>query len=73
MRVRSTPRRSIALLASLGLLAITAMSPAVAAAEPQKASGPPPKFTSAVAFDISPALPRPCAARRPGGGRQRPR
>ena len=56
MRVRSTPRRSIALLASLGLLAITAMSPAVAAGDPQKAASPSPRFSSAAAFDVSPAL-----------------
>ena len=56
MRIRSTPRRSIALLASLGLLATTAMSPAVAAGDPQKAASPSPRFSSAAAFDVSPAL-----------------
>jgi hypothetical protein len=48
------PRRLAVLAATVGLAASSAMS--VAAAEPQKASGPPPKFTSAMAFDISPAL-----------------
>jgi hypothetical protein len=54
MLISAMPRRLAVLAATVGLAASSAMS--VAAAEPQKASGPPPKFTSAMAFDISPAL-----------------
>ena len=54
MVVPSMPRRFAVLAAAVGLVASSAIS--VAAAEPQKAPGPSPKFTSAAAFDVSPAL-----------------
>jgi len=55
MRARLFRRRSIVLTMAIGLLATAAMSP-VAAADPQKAAGPSPKFSSPAAFDVSPAL-----------------
>jgi len=56
MRLTSTRHRSIVLLATVGLLATTAMIPVAAAAGPPQKSGPSPAFSNAVAFDVSPAL-----------------
>jgi hypothetical protein len=56
MRIASVRRRSIVLLATIGLLATTAMSPVAATAGPPAATGLSPTFSSAAAFDVSPAL-----------------
>jgi hypothetical protein len=54
MLVPPTMRRLAVLAAAVGLLASSAVS--ATAADPQRAAGPSPRFTSAAAFDISPAL-----------------
>ncbi len=56
MRTQSRRRSPVVLLALIGLLATTVMSPIASAGEPQTTSGPSPKFSSAAAFDSSRAL-----------------
>jgi hypothetical protein len=70
MHARPVRHRLLALAAAVGLLASSAMVSGTAAADTAKADGPQPVFTSAVAFDVSPAMRdvAPGVARRAGGG-----
>jgi hypothetical protein len=73
MRARPIPHRLLALAAVAGLLASSVMVTGAAAADPAKAQGPKPVFSSAVAFDVSPAMTdvAPGVARAMGGGPDR--
>jgi len=72
MRARPIPRRLLALAAAAGLLASSVMVSGAAAADPAKGLATP-RFSPAVAFDVSPAMRdvAPGAARAMGGGPDR--